>query len=118
MRQPTILRRFTLTKKENLTNGPETTRSGQHVARLKHLSLSTEQQYRYYIKQFIFFHHKQHPNDMGENEIRAYLSHLATNLNVASSTQSVALTDLLFLYSDVLKEEFLDGSSSSDGVSK
>jgi integrase-like protein len=30
------------------------------VARLKHLSIRTEKQYRYYIKQFILFHRKRH----------------------------------------------------------
>ena len=44
---------------------------------------------------------------MGDNEIRAYLSHLASNLNVAASTQNVALAALLFLYRDVLKKELL-----------
>lgn len=76
-----------------------------NVSRLKHLSIRTEKLYRYYIKQFIFFHHKRHPNEMAEDEIRAYLSHLATNLNVAASTQNVALAALLFLYRDVLKKE-------------
>ena len=75
------------------------------VARLKHLSIRTEKLYRYYIKQFIFFHKMRHPNEMAEDEIRAYLSHLATNLNVSASTQNVALAALLFLYRDVLKKE-------------
>ena len=74
------------------------------VARLRHLSIRTEKQYRYYIKQFILFHQKRHPNEMGEDEIRTYLSHLATDLNVAASTQNVALAALLFLYHDVLKK--------------
>jgi hypothetical protein len=36
---------------------------------------------------------------MGEDEVRAYLSHLASNRNVAASTQNVALAALLFLWS-------------------
>jgi hypothetical protein len=59
------------------------------VARLKHLSIRTEKQYRYYIKQFILFHRKRHPAEMRESEIRAYLSHLAVDLNVSASTQNV-----------------------------
>ena len=39
---------------------------------------------------------------MGVGEIRAYLSHLATDKNVAASTQNVALSALLFLYRQVL----------------
>jgi site-specific recombinase XerD len=42
---------------------------------------------------------------MGASEIRAYLSHLAVNQNVAASTQNVALSALLFLYRHVLEIE-------------
>ena len=73
------------------------------VARLKHLSLKTEQAYVQQVKRFIFFHSKRHPNEMREDEIRAYLSHLAVDRHVAASTQNVALAALLFLYRDVLK---------------
>jgi integron integrase len=73
------------------------------VARLKHLSLKTEKAYVQQIKRFIFFHDKRHPNEMREDEIRAYLSHLAVDRHVAASTQNVALAALLFLYRDVLK---------------
>jgi len=61
------------------------------VARLRHLSLKTEKAYAQQIKRFILFHHKRHPAEMGEDEIRAYLSHLAVEKNVAASTQNVAL---------------------------
>src|SRR5262245_5316609 len=73
------------------------------VARMKHLSLKTEKAYVRQIKRFIFFHGKRHPNEMREEEIRAYLSHLAVQREVAASTQNVALAALLFLYRDVLK---------------
>jgi integron integrase len=74
----------------------------RQVARLKHFSLSTEKSYLYYIHDFILFHNKQHPKDMGAAEIRAYLAHLAIHKNVAASTQNVALRALLFLYKNVL----------------
>lgn len=74
------------------------------VARLKHLSLRTEKIYLQHIKRFILFHDKRHPKEMGEAEIRAYLSDLAVNKNVAASTQNVALAALLFLYKDVLHQ--------------
>ena len=56
--------------------------------RLKHYSIKTEKAYVGWIKRFIIFHNKKHPKDMGETEIREYLSHLALNLNVSSSTQN------------------------------
>jgi integron integrase len=48
---------------------------------------------------------------MGENEIAAFLSHLAVNRNVAASTQNQALSALLFLYQQVLEQklDFIDG---------
>lgn len=75
------------------------------VARMRHLSLRTEEAYVARIKQFILFHGKRHPLEMGEEEVRAYLSHLAVDGQVAASTQNVALCALLFLYRDVLCRE-------------
>lgn len=42
---------------------------------------------------------------MGETEIRQYISHLAVNAKISASTQTVALSALLFLYREVLKKE-------------
>jgi integron integrase len=72
------------------------------VARVRHLSLRTEQAYSDWIKRFILFHRKRHPEEMGTEEIRQFLSHLAVDGKVAASTQNVALCALLFLYRDVL----------------
>jgi integron integrase len=75
------------------------------VARMRHLSLRTEQAYVQWIRRYILFHHKRHPRDMGEADIRAFISHLAVDDGVSASTQTVALSALLFLYRDVLKQE-------------
>ena len=75
----------------------------REVARLKHFSLKTERSYLFYIRNFLLFHNKRHPREMGVSEIRAYLSYLATEKNVAASTQNVALNALLFLYQNVLE---------------
>ena len=71
--------------------------------RLKHMSRRTEKSYIYYILDYIYFHNKRHPQDMGVEEIRAYLSHLATDKKVAASTQNIALSALLFLYRQVMQ---------------
>src|ERR1041385_844149 len=42
---------------------------------------------------------------MGEVEIREFISDLAVNHGISASTQTVALSALLFLYRDVLKQE-------------
>lgn len=75
------------------------------VARLRHLAYSTEQSYVATIRRFIYFHERQHPTKLGVEEIRAYLTHLAVEGNVAASTQNAALAALLFLYRNVLKVE-------------
>lgn len=77
----------------------------KQVMRLKHYSLRTEESYIHYIRQYILFHNKCHPKEMGVDEIRAYFSYLAVEKNVAASTQNVALSALLFLYQQVLKIE-------------
>jgi integron integrase len=73
--------------------------------RLKHYSIRTERAYVDWIKRFILFHRKRHPSGMGTDEIRRFLSHLATDRSVAASTQNQALSSLLFLYREVLGVE-------------
>jgi len=75
------------------------------VARVKHFSLKTEQAYVHWIRRFILFHKKRHPKEMAEPEIRQFLAHLAVNLHVSASTQTVAISAILFLYRDVLKRD-------------
>jgi len=77
----------------------------RRALRLKHYSIRTEAAYVQCIKRFIIFHGKRHPAQMGADEIRQYLSHLATDCRVAASTQNQALSALLFLYREVLDVE-------------
>lgn len=70
--------------------------------RVKHYSLRTEELYAHWIRRFILFHGKRHPLEMGEEEIAAFLSHLAIDAQVAASTQNQAFSALLFLYQQVL----------------
>src|SRR3989442_4505000 len=65
------------------------------------------------VKRYIFFHNKRHPADMGEDEIRSFISDLASTKSVAASTQTVALSPLLFLYREVLKKDLLTSKESS-----
>lgn len=79
--------------------------------RVRHYSLRTEKTYIQWIRRYIFFHGKRHPAEMGERELTAFLSWLATERNVAPATQNQALSALLFLYKNVLgiDLEWLDG---------
>ena len=74
----------------------------REVLRLRHYSIRTEEAYVQAIRRFINFHRKRHPREMGVDEIRQHLSHLAIDGKVAASTQNVALCALLFLYRQVL----------------
>ena len=77
----------------------------RRVIRLKHYSIRTEESYCDWIKRFILFSGTRHPKEMGEVEVTAFLSHLATDLNVAASTQNQALSAILFLYGQVLDQK-------------
>jgi hypothetical protein len=72
---------------------------------MRHLSLRTEEAYVNWIRRFILFHQKRHPAEMNEAEIREFISDLAVNGRISASTQTVALSALLFLYRDVLKKD-------------
>ncbi len=77
----------------------------RNVIRCKHYSIRTEHSYLDWIKRYILFHNKKHPQDMDEEHISAFLSHLAVMKKVASSTQNQALCAIVFLYRDVLKKD-------------
>ncbi|RKZ12296.1 integron integrase, partial [bacterium] len=70
--------------------------------RTRHYSRRTEKAYTSWVRRFVLYHDKRHPGEMGEAEVTAYLSHLATERRVAASTQNQALSALLFLYREVL----------------
>ena len=77
----------------------------REAIRVRHYSIRTEQTYVGWIKRFILFHGKRHPRDMGGQEVQQFLSHLAVAGHVAASTQSQALSAVLFLYQQVLKQD-------------
>ncbi len=72
------------------------------LMRVQHYAIRTEQAYVEWIKRFILFHGKRHPDEMGESEIATFLTHLVVDRNVAPATQGQALDALIFLYRKVL----------------
>ena len=62
----------------------------------------TEEAYVHWIKRYIYFTGKRHPRELGAAEVGAFLSHLATERNVAAAMQNQTLSALLFLYAQVL----------------
>ncbi|HJU22846.1 MAG TPA: integron integrase [Casimicrobiaceae bacterium] len=73
--------------------------------RYKHYSLRTEQAYVDWIRRFIRHNGNRHPSDLDHEDVVRFLTHLAADLNVASSTQNQAQSALLFLYREVLARE-------------
>jgi len=68
----------------------------------RHYARRTVATYEQCLRRFLRFHRMRHPRQMGEAEINAFLSHLATEERVSASTQNQALAALLFLYRTVL----------------
>lgn len=75
------------------------------VIRYKHYSIRTEQSYIDWIRRYIYFHNKKHPVELDGNHVSAFLTYLAVEQKVASSTQNQALCALVFLYREVIKKE-------------
>ena len=71
--------------------------------RLRHYSIRTETAYVQWVIRFVRFHGMRHPSELAGREVTEFLSHLATEGNVAASTQQQALSALLFLYKTVLE---------------
>ena len=70
--------------------------------RSRHYSRHTEHTYCQWVRRFVRYHGLRHPADMAEPEINAFLTHLAVAEHVSASTQTQALSALLYLYRQVL----------------
>jgi integron integrase len=83
--------------------------------RLRHRALRTEQSYVGWIERFLRFCGTDEPNRWTEADIRAFLTHLAVEGNVAASTQNQAKAAMLFLFRVVLERDlgFLDIAKAS-----
>ncbi len=75
------------------------------AVRRLHYSRRTEEAYVHWIRRFVFWSGRRHPATLGEAEVTAFLSHLASERNVPAATQNQALAALLFLYRQVLGRE-------------
>ena len=88
--------------------------------RFRQLARRSEETYLQWIKRFLLFHRRpasagkwiwRHPKEMGEAEVRAFLTNLAAQRQVSAATQNQALNALLFLYRHILGGEmaWVDG---------
>lgn len=71
----------------------------------RHYARRTVETYVQWLRRFLCFHHLRHPRQMGSEEVNAFLTHLAVELQVSTSTQNQALSALLFLYRELLERD-------------
>jgi integron integrase len=84
----------------------------RRVLRERRYSARTEEAYVYWVRRFIVANGRRHPSDLGPDEVRAFLSHLAVEEGVSASTQNQAMAALSFLYARVVRRPL----GSMDGV--
>ena len=75
------------------------------ACRARHLSPRTIEAYCGWIRRYVLFHGKRHPDELSADDVATFLTHLATKCDVSSSTQTQAASSLLFLYKEVLGRE-------------
>jgi len=68
--------------------------------RARHMSLRTEDTYVYWARDFVRFHGRRHPREMGAAKVEAFLSHLANDRHVSPSTHRQALSAVLLVYKE------------------
>ena len=86
-------------------NKPKLLARLRNKIRLKGYSLSTEKSYVKWVREFVLFHQKSHPENLGEDKVQRFLEYLVNKRHIAPSTQNQALCALLFLYRSVLGQK-------------
>jgi integron integrase len=102
LRDPSIEAPHTQRAGHRKTASPKLLQRVRNAVRARHYSPRTEQAYVSWARRFVLFHGKRHPREMGAEEVRDFLTYLAVDRCVSSSTQSQALSAILFLYREVL----------------
>ena len=74
----------------------------------RHYSRKTLKTYADWVRKFQRYLRDKPPNELSSVEVKKYLTYLAVQCRVASSTQNQAFKALLFLYRHVLKKDFGD----------
>jgi integron integrase len=72
----------------------------------RHRSPRTIEAYTHWLRRFIAFHGGEHPRLLEPEHVSAFITDLAVRLHVSASTQTQALSALVFLYKHVLHRPF------------
>ena len=74
----------------------------RQTIRLHHYSRRTEEAYVGWVRRYVRFSGMRHPAELGAEDVRRFLTELADRGGASASTQTQALSGLLFLYRQVL----------------
>lgn len=85
-----------------MQSNPKLLHSLRSNLRLRHFSPRTEEAYAGWVGRFVRFHGLRHPRDLGVQEIKTFLAHLASERRLGPSTVAQAMAAILFLYREVL----------------
>lgn len=66
------------------------------------LAYATEKTYILWMRRYINFHQKKHPNQMGKNEVADFLNYMGIQRNCSVNTQRTVLNALSYLYNKFL----------------
>ena len=77
----------------------------REAIRLRHYSPRTEESYVAWTRRYIRFHGLRHPRELGAEDVTRFLASLAEARQLSASSQTQALSALLFLYKEVLHRE-------------
>ena len=88
---------------ESPVSAPSLLTQLRDAIRTRHYSRRTEDAYTAWVRRFVEFNRRQHPQSLGAAEVRDFLSALAVREQVSAATQNQARAALVFLYRDVLK---------------
>jgi integron integrase len=81
----------------------------REALRLRHYSRRTEEVYVGWVRRFVRFCGLRHPQEVGEGEVRRFLSHLAEGARLSAASQNQAASALQFLYERVLDRRLAGG---------
>lgn len=98
---------------EALTNGWKAVKEKTIEAiRLRHRSYSTEKTYIAWLRQFQDFVKGKESKELDGKDLQDFLSYLAVERKVSSSTQNQALNAIIFVYRHVLEKDIEDQINS------
>ena len=89
----------------NFEDWAELLQQAKKIFKYDHYSIRTEETYILWMKRFITFTRKNSPSELNSEDIKYYLTNLASNEGVSASTQNQAFNALIFMYKQVMKTD-------------